>query len=283
MAIGIILGIIIAGLAIGSFIWSINEYDNDNITLSRVAVILGIVMCIMFILVPFSIHTVQTGSIATVKHLGKITDIKEPGTHFDLWITNKYQKYDTKVREVHIEDMAYSSDAQQMTLAINFQYQIMQDKVIDIATTYGSMDALESRIQAIVIEKTKSALSNHTAMNIIANRASISPDIEKIVKDSLDDGYFITVTKVSITNIDFSDAFETAVEDKMIAEQKQLKAAYEAEAKIVSAEAEAKANELLEKSLTDKILQEMYINKWDGKLPQVVSDGQTMFQIPTAQ
>ena len=283
MAIGIIIGIIIAGLAIGSFIWSINEYDNDNMALSRVAVILGIVMCIMFILVPFSIHTVQTGSVATVKHLGKITDIKEPGTHFDLWITNKYQKYDTKVREVHIEDMAYSSDAQQMTLAINFQYQIMQDKVIDIATTYGSMDALESRIQAIVIEKTKSALSGHTAMNIIANRASISPAIEQIVKDSLDDGYFITVTKVSITNIDFSDAFETAVEDKMIAEQKQLKAAYEAEAKIVSAEAEAKANELLEKSLTDKILQEMYINKWDGKLPQVVSDGQTMFQIPAAQ
>ena len=77
----------------------------------------------------------------------------------------------------------------------------------------------------------------------------------------------------------------------MIAEQNKLKADYEnetkvakaeadAKAKIVSAEATAKANDLLEKSLTDKILQEMYINKWDGKLPQVVTDGDTIFQIP---
>ena len=68
----------------------------------------------------------------------------------------------------------------------------------------------------------------------------------------------------------------------MIAEQKQLKAEYEnktkiaqaqaeAEAKLVAAEAEAKANELLEQSLTDTILQQMYIEKWDGKLPTVVA------------
>ena len=35
--------------------------------------------------------------------------------------------------------------------------------------------------------------------------------------------------------------------------------------------------------MKNKIIQEMYINKWDGKLPQVVSDGNTMFQIPNAQ
>lgn len=68
----------------------------------------------------------------------------------------------------------------------------------------------------------------------------------------------------------------------MVAEQKQLKAEYdnqtkiaqaeaEAKAKIVSAEAEAKSNELLEKSLSELILREMYIEKWDGKLPNVVA------------
>jgi multidrug efflux pump subunit AcrA (membrane-fusion protein) len=44
-----------------------------------------------------------------------------------------------------------------------------------------------------------------------------------------------------LTNIDFSDAFETAVEDKMIAEQNQLRAEYENAAKVAAAEAEAKA------------------------------------------
>ena len=291
MALGIILGIVIVGLIIGAAIWAGVEFDCDNGIRGAIAVILAITLALTFIVVPFSIHTVDTGKIAVVKNLGKIKTIRESGTYFDFWMTNKYVKYDTKVQDVTIEEMAYSSDAQQMTLAIKFQYQIMPDKVRDITTQYGKLESLETRIQPIVIEKIKSMLSKHTAMNIIANRSQLSPDAEELVKTALGDEYYINVVSVSLTNIDFSDQFESAVEEKMIAEQAKLKAEYEnekkvaqaeadAKAKILSAEAEAKANELLEKSLTDKILQEMYIDKWDGKLPQVVTDGETIFQIP---
>ena len=291
MALGIILGIIIAVLIIAAFIWAGVESDSGSDTRCSIAVILGIILCISFLIVPFSMRTVDTGSIAVVKNLGKIKTFRESGTYYDFWVTNKYVKYNTKVQEVNIEDMAYSSDAQQMTLNIKFQYQIMPDKVKDITTKYGKLSSLEARIQPIVIEKVKSMLSKHTAMNIIANRSQLSPDAEELVKTALGEEYYINVVSVAITNIDFSDQFETAVEDKMIAEQAKLKAEYEneqkvakaeadAKAKIVSAEAEAKANELLERSLTDKILQEMYIDKWDGKLPQVVTDGNTIFQIP---
>lgn len=291
MALGIILGIIIVALTIGSIAFSITASDNGHTTTSVIAGILAFVLMVSFVVVPFSIHTVDTGKIAVVKHLGKIKAVRESGTHYDFWMTNNYVKYDTKVQEITIEEMAYSSDAQQMTLSIKFQYQIMPDKVKNITTQYGKLESLETRIQPIVIEKVKSMLSKHTAMNIIANRSQLSPDAEELVKGALGEEYFINVVSVSLTNIDFSDQFETAVEEKMIAEQAKLKAEYEnekkvaqaeaeAKAKIVSAEATAKANELLERSLTDKILQEMYINKWDGKLPQVVTDGNTIFQIP---
>ena len=43
----------------------------------------------------------------------------------------------------------------------------------------------------------------------------------------------------------------------------------------------SKANELLQKTLTDKILQEMYIDKWDGKLPQVVAGENASLMIPS--
>lgn len=291
MALGIILGVIIFALIIGAGIWAGVEFDSGSDTRGAIAAILAVVLVLTFIFVPFSMHTVDTGKIAVVKNLGKIKTIRESGTYFDFWMTNNYVKYDTKVQEVTIEEMAYSSDAQQMTLSIKFQYQIMPDKVKDITTQYGKLSSLETRIQPIVIEKIKSMLSQHTAMNIIANRSQLSPDAEELVKTALGDEYYINVVSVSLTNIDFSDQFETAVEEKMIAEQAKLKAEYEnekkvaqaeadAKAKILSAEAEAKANELLERSLTDKILQEMYIDKWDGKLPQVVTDGETIFQIP---
>jgi len=294
MALGIILGIVIILLIVGAVIWSIASEEDGNTAMSIVAGILALILGISFIIVPFSMHTVDTGKVAVVKNLGKIKTVRESGTYFDFWMTNKYVKYDTKVQELNIEDMAYSSDAQQMTLNIKFQYQIMPDKVKDITTKYGKLSSLETRIQPIVIEKVKSMLSKHTAMNIIANRSQLSPDSEELVKAALGEEYYINVVSVSITNIDFSDQFETAVEDKMIAEQAKLKAEYEnetkiakaeadAKAKIVSAEAEAKANELLERSLTDKILQEMYLDKWNGVLPSVVAGEDVSMILPSYQ
>lgn len=281
MALGVISGIIIGILTIAAFIWFGVEADSDDSNARTfIALALSIIFAITFVIVPFSFHTVDTGSVAVVKRLGAAKEVKPAGTYYDVWFTHRYVEYDAKVRGIFIEDMAYSSDAQQMTLKISFQYQIMADKVMDINKEYGSLKLLDARIQSIVQENTKAVLSKYTAMNIIANRSALSPEVESVVKDALDDTYYVNVINVALTNIDFSDAFETAVEEKMVAEQKQLKAAYEAEAKIVSAEATAKANELLERSLTDKILQEMYINKWDGKLPQVVTDGNMMFQLP---
>ena len=207
-----------------------------------------------------------------------------------MWVTTSYQKYDTKVQNVDIATAAYSSDAQTMEVAMTLQYQVMPDKVVDIATQYGTLDVLQGRIQAIVIEKTKAVLSSHTAMDIIANRAAISPEVEQAIKTAIGENYFVSINTVVLTNIDFSDAFEKAVEDKMIAEQAKLKAEYDNETKIakaeadakalmIAAEAEAAANELLTKSLTEQVLESKFYEKWDGKLPQVMGEGSAILDI----
>lgn len=268
MALGIFAAIVIIILGIvGAVIASVV----DNGAVKVVGVLLCIAMVFAFIAVPFSFHTVDTGEVAVVKHLGKAKEVKTAGTHYDFWMTNKYQKYDGKVQNIDIETAAYSSDAQTMTVQMTLQYQVLTDKVMDIAAQYGTLDALTTRINAIATEKTKSVLSSHKAMDIIANRQDMSPAVEEAIRAAVGEEYFVNVVAVVLTNIDFSDAFETAVEEKMIAEQKQLKAEYDAAAKVTAAEAEAKANQLLEKSLTDKILEEMFIDKWDGKLPEVMT------------
>ena len=308
MAIGIIVGIILFIAAISFFVGAYKCYDNDLNTGKVVCLILAVVCCISFIVVPFSFHTVNSGELAVVKHLGKITGTRDAGTNFDLWFTTSYQKYDTKVQNVEITTAAYSSDAQTMDVAMTLQYQIMPDKVADIATQYGSLEALQGRIQSIVIEKTKAVLSSHKAMNIIANRASISPAVEEAIKAAVDEEYFVSITAVVLTNIDFSDSFEKAVEDKMIAEQAKLKADYENETKIakaeadaaaklkeaqaaieiakaeaealkIAAEAEAAANKLVAQSLTDEVLEAKFYEKWDGKLPQVMGEGSAILDI----
>lgn len=242
MAIGIILGIVFALLTIGAFVGCWFVMDEGGSKKAFFSLLVGALACLFaFLIVPFSFHTVQAGQVAVVKHLGEIVDVKTPGTYFDFWMTNKYVKYDSTVQNVDIETAAYSSDAQTMTVAMTLQYQIIADKTAEIATQYGTLDTLQNRIQSIATEKAKSVLSAYKAMDIIADRASMSPAVEAAIKEAIGDSYFVNVHTVVLTNIDFSDAFELAVEDKMIAEQAKLKADYENQTKVAQAEAEAEA------------------------------------------
>lgn len=273
-----ILGVIFAGLAIGGIVLACILKDKKRIA----AIAVASVMAVLFIIVPFSIHTIDAGEIAVVKHMGQAKGVRTAGTHFDFWLTEEYQVYDAKVQNLDITTAAYSSDAQTMDIAMTVQYQIMADKVIDITNQYGTLDILQNRIQSIAIEKTKAILSSHKAMDIIADRASMSPAVEDNIREAIGEDYYVNIVSVVLTNIDFSDTFESAVEEKMVAEQQQLKAEYEnktkiaqaeaeAEAKLIAAKADAEANELLEQSLSDKILQKQYIEKWDGELPNVMA------------
>lgn len=303
MAIGIVVGILIVILTFVAFGAAGVCFENKKEGVGAIAVIVGLTLLISFIFVPFSFHTVSSGEVAVVKHLGKIEGVKSAGTHYDLWITNKYMKYDTKIQDFEVFTAAYSSDAQPMEIAMTIQYQILSDKVVDIATQYGKLDILQNRIESVAIERVKSVLSAYKAMDIIAKRAAISPEVETAIKDLIGEEYYVNVTTVVLDNIDFSDAFEQAVEDKMIAEQAKLKADYEneqkvakakadaeaklkaaqaqvdiakaeAEARMIEAEAEAKANDIINSSITDKILEKNTIEKWDGKLPVVAGNGE---------
>lgn len=300
MAIGMIIGFIIAVIAVAFAIGAAVSFKK-RASKAGIAFIGLIALCVLALaLVPSSFHTVETGEVAVVKHLGLAKEVKTPGTYFSFCLTNTYDFYDTKVQNVDITTAAYSSDAQTMSIQMTLQYQIMSDHVIDVASQYGSLDTLQNRIQSIAIEKTKSILSSYKAMDIIADRASMSPAVEEAIIKAVGDEYFVNIVAVVLTNIDFSDAFEQAVEDKMIAEQAKLKAEYEnetkiaqaaaeaeaklkeaeaaieiakaeAEAKKIAADAEAEANRIINDSLTDKILQEKYLEKWDGKLPNVMT------------
>lgn len=289
---GVFVGIIIAVVAIGCGIWAGVSFDNDNTVMGTIAAILCIAMAIAFIIVPFSFHTVDTGEVAVVKHYGEAKEVKTPGLNYSFWGTHKFVYLDTKVQDLPIEAVTYSSDAQTMSVQMNVQFKIREDKALEIVKTYGTLEALTARISSIITEQPKTVLSTHTAMDIIANRGAMTPAVEDAIRKAIGDEYYVDIIKVTITNIDFSDAFEQAVENKMIAEQAKLQADYEnekkvasakadAEAKILAAEAEAKANELLEKSLTDKILQDKYLDKWNGVLPSVVAGEDANLMIPT--
>ncbi|MBO5362858.1 MAG: prohibitin family protein, partial [Clostridia bacterium] len=232
-----LFAVCIAGFAFGGYQFS-KKNKNGNKIVGLVSSIVGGVFALLFLIVPFSFHTVEAGEVAVVKHLGKAEKVRTAGTYFDFWITETYSVYDAKVQNLEIRTQAYSSDAQTMDIVMTVQYQIDVTKAIDIANKYGSITVLENRIESIATEKTKSKISGYSAMKIIETRASISPEVEEVIKNTVDEEYYVEIVAVVLTNIDFSTAFEQIVEDKMIAEQKKLKAEFEKETAIINAQKE---------------------------------------------
>ena len=201
------------------------------------SLVASLVMLVAFIVIPFSFHQVDTGEIAVVKQFGKAVDTKTAGLNFDLWFIRKYEKYDLKTQEATQEIAAYSLDAQTMTGTLTVQYKIKADKVLEINEIYGSLDVLKERVSSVAVERTKVVLSSQSAMDIIENRGTLSQRLNEEIANAMA-SYNVDVSLAVITNIDFSDAFEKVVEDKMIAEQEKLKAQYEKEKAIIQAEQE---------------------------------------------
>lgn len=348
MVVCVILAILTGLLALVSLGVAIYHGFEGNTGVSTGSWIVCAAMVILFIFLPWNFKTVDSGEVAVVKHLGEVVEVREPGMHTDFWMTNTYVKLDTKVRQVDIVTASYSNDKQTMDISMTVQYQIKKDMAKNIVVHYGTLDILESRIQSVAIERTKAIMSSYTADSLIEQRSIISAAVADAVESALNENYYIDIVNVALTNIDFSDAYEAAVEQKMIATQEverakaeaqkaeetakgQLKVAeQEAEAKKVAADAdayskekaaEAEANAIAIKSievarmlglteindngtpddtsddieaiksnltpeesklLADYLKYIEYLATWDGKLPEVVTDGSgIMITVPT--
>ena len=105
-------------------------------------------------------------------------------------------------------------------------------------------------------------------MLLLLQSDKINTRFTEKVKDS-----GIIVKSLSLTNHDFSDEYNKAIEAKKVAEQGALKAKYDLERVTLEAEAQLKK----QKSLNAMVLQEKTIDKWDGKLPQYYSGKELPF------
>ena len=237
MAIKIILFVVFILATIGTGIWAGVSFAEDESNGGKIAgSILAILFLILTIAIPGNIHQVDTGEVAVVRHLGKVTGTREAGVHWDSYFTNKYEKYDTKVREINIETQTYSKDNQIIGVTADLQYTIDAAQVDKIATEYGSIEKLESKITSIALDNIKSVFAQNTATDVINNRSQISANISQTVDASINTGYYVNVKTIVLTNIDFTDDFEAAVAAKVAQEQKKQQALIEQEQKLAEAE-----------------------------------------------
>ena len=218
----------------------VNVGSNKSL-LTKVSGALAGISVVALLLVPNSFHQVEVGQVAVVKSLGKVVGTRMPGTYFDFYLVNDYIYFDTTIQRLEVDTESYSSDAQTMDIQMTVQYKIDPLKVVDILTEYLNMESLATRIEKVAADNVKSVLSKYTAMEIIETRAAISPEVENVIKNAVGDKYYSTVTAVNLTDISFTDEFEKAVEDKVVAEQQKEAAITKAEQELEVAKLQAQA------------------------------------------
>ena len=258
---------------------------------------------VVFLLLAMSVRIVGAGEILLVKEWGRAVGVKGPGLNFVIPVINTTESYETRTRQINMTFQAYSLDAQTMDIEFAVQYAIDPTKVVQIATTYGTQHMLEIKIARIIEERAKVVFASRSAMRIIETREALSAQLLQAMMP-LNDEYFINISVAVASDISFSYAFETAVENKMLAEQAKLQAEYDKERAIIKAEEQlevakreaeaaiAKAGgdaealtimqdawSILSQPVKDAMLRQQFYEKWDGKLPNVLSDGALIYSI----
>ena len=212
---------------------------------------------------------------------------------------------------------ASSSEGKALTVELTFTYQYDPATVTEVFTRFRGQSGKEVRdsfIKPNIVSWTKEVIARYPVSDILgAKRSEVNTALTDYLADKFDD-YGITITNVSLINIEVDADTQNAINQKIQAQQnaetqkianqtaiekaeadatakltaekanadaKLIQAQANADALAIQAEAEAQANEKLRKSLSQDVLTQEWINKWDGKLPTVTGSDNALISLPT--
>lgn len=134
-------------------------------------------------------------------------------------------------------------------------------------------EIMDSEIRARVESRFVEECASRTLNEILTEKE----DIMQSVRDDVTT-YFaergITITVLGMKDgLEYDDTtIQKSINDKFSSEMKLTTQENENQRIISEAEALAEANRILSESLTDEVLTQQFYEKWDGKLPEVMTD-----------
>lgn len=238
-------------------------------------IVIGIIVLVLLILVLMSTKIISTGEVGVRTRLGKAIGLDDPGFHVLIPFMDSVKVMETREQTVEKTYSVSSKDMQTIQMTLNVQYSIGSD-VLELYQKFGT-SYKERLIEPRIAETLNAVSAQYTIEEFITKRNEMAQRLlDEIMVDFKD--YGVIVAACSIIDHDFSDQFDQAIERKLVASQDALTALNElekvkanAEAEITKAKASAEANKYMQQSITPLLIQKMYIEKWDGKLPQIQS------------
>lgn len=190
-----------------------------------------------------------------------------------------------------------AKDASIFEMDPTIAYHINPDKACDIFVKYRvDVKSLEDGyIRTCIYEAYRTCANQYTSDSLMSNRANFERDVRsRLEKSMVAEGFiveeFTSQIKPPASLTSMIDAKNAAIQSALKAENQVkeaeanakiaiAKAKGNAEAMKIKADAEAYYNKTIAASLSPMIIQEDFIEKWDGKMPQIVGGNSMMMDI----
>ena len=235
-----------------------------------------IILFLVFIVFCNPIAIVGVGERGVKVTLGRVSpESFSEGIHFVMPFIQKIKVMNVKTQKLSTPTEVYTKDIQQARITYVINFNVQPDKVNKLFQEIG-LDYVSKIISPVAEGTIKDIIGKWNAQDLIANREKATGDILFKLQNQLSDNY-INVTDFQMTEINYSDVFERAIESKVTAEQEALKAKNktvqveeEAKQKLISAQAEAKSMQIRATALTQNkaLVEYEAVQKWNGKLPE---------------
>jgi len=263
--------------------------DVKEMKVSKKLIAIVAVAIIAVVLIASSVKIVPAGNTGVVLTMGKVSSrIMSEGLNFKVPFIQSVKVINNKIQVIEIEANAVSKDLQTVSSSIAVNYRVGFESSASIYKNIGA-DYKTVILLPAVKESVKAVTAKYTAEQLITKRNQVGDEIKQALEGKVNE-YGIVIEKFNIVNFDFSSEFNAAIEAKQVAEQNLIKTQTEQEQEIVIAEAEAKkkviaanaeaeatekkakaqanANNVITKSLSDKLIEYEKIRKWNGELPK---------------
>ena len=269
-----------------------------NMKFSKTLIILIAVIVLCVLVYSTCTAQVPTGYTGIVTTFGRAeSHTLDAGFHLKSPFQNVVLM-DNREQKTSFKTQSISSDIQQVDIDGSINFSINKSTAMNLYREVGT-SYFSTLVMPRLLENTKAVFSKYTAENLVAARETLSKTIREQLASEME-RYGINIISVSIENIDFTDSFTDAVEQKQVAAQKKLQAEIEQEQKTmetqqqaerqritaeaqaavkkieadaaayatrIQAEAEAEANQKIAASLTETLIRWQQAGRWDGKLP----------------
>lgn len=190
---------------------------------------------------------------------------------------SKIYTLSTTVEEMTFTNLSVqTADSQWINTNLQIQARIDKTQAFEYFKKYKDSDLedIASIISNTIKKELESVTIQYNVIDILgeARNEIVIKTLELVKEELLKDG--ILVERLVIIDTDAGAEIENAIAQEAVAKKnvdtakyKKEQAELEGQAKIAEAEATAKANALLEKSLTDEVIAKQFIEKWNGQLP----------------